>query len=317
MSLSDTALSEAFFSELPNYYRGKVRENYSLPDGRRILIATDRQSAFDRILAEIPYKGQVLTLTSAFWFEQTKDIVANHLIEVIDPNVTLAKNMTPIPLEIVVRGYITGVTDTSAWHAYQQGQRDFDGVRLPDNLQKNAKLETPIITPTTKAESGHDEPVSEANILARKIIIPDRWEEIKAVALSLFGRGQGIADECGLILVDTKYEFGVDENDKLHLIDELHTPDSSRYWEMASYEGRFLQGKEPESFDKEFLRLWLKQQGFKGDGPLPEIPQALIDQMSALYITLFERITGQKLMESDVPPMERIRLALVRKGLMK
>src|SRR3989344_636214 len=219
-------------------HQGKVRDSYILKN-KRIFITTDRQSAFDKVLGLIPFKGQVLTQLSAFWFKKTKDIIQNHLISVPDPNVMIVKNCQVVPIEMVVRGYITGVTDTSIWGSYKKGERVIYGIKFPEGLKKNQKLPKPVITPTTKAEKGHDERLTEEDILKRKIVTPIIWKQMKKAALALFQRGREICDKAGIILVDTKYEFGLDENGKLMLIDEIHTPDSSRYWVKKTYQERF------------------------------------------------------------------------------
>jgi phosphoribosylaminoimidazole-succinocarboxamide synthase len=280
---------------------GKVRDNYT-HNGQRILITTDRVSAFDRVLGFIPFKGQVLNQLSAWWFEQTRDVVDNHLIQVPDPNVAIAKEAEPLPVEVVVRGYITGVTKTSLWTLYAQGDRRPYGIPLPDGLQKNDPLPHPIITPTTKAEyGGHDERLTRDEIINQTLVPAPLWEEIEHKALALFGRGQKIAREAGLILVDTKYEFGL-VNGRLTLIDEFHTPDSSRFWTLDSYEP----GKEPEKFDKEVLRQWFVDQGYRGDGEPPVMPDDFIAHMAVLYVSAFERLTGQEFLPGEQPAVERI-----------
>ncbi|EJL58824.1 phosphoribosylaminoimidazolesuccinocarboxamide (SAICAR) synthase, partial [Rhizobium sp. CF122] len=224
-------LSEAHFPELPNYYRGKVRENYDLPDGQRIIISTDRLSAFDRILTCIPYKGQVLTQTARYWFEATKDICPNHVLDYPDPNVVIGKRLDILPVEVVVRGYLAGTTGTSILTLYKKGEREMYGMRLPDGMRDNQKLPTPVITPTSKEfDGGHDEPLTPAEIVERGLLTKEQWETLSRYALALFARGQDLAAKRGLILVDTKYEFGTDENGNIILADEIHTPDSSRYW---------------------------------------------------------------------------------------
>ena len=253
-------LDDGFFPELPNHYRGKVRDAYDLPDGRRVMIATDRQSAFDVVLASVPLKGQVLTQTAKFWFEQTEDICPNHVISFPDPNVTVAKRLDMLPIEIVVRDYLTGSTDTSVWKMYEAGKRTVYGHSVPDGLRKNDKLPATIITPTTKAEvGGHDAPITADEIISSGIMSAERWDELSRISLALFARGREVAAKHGLILVDTKYEFGVDETGAFILADEAHTPDSSRYWKAGSYESRHAAGEEPESLDKEFLRLGISQ----------------------------------------------------------
>lgn len=274
-------------------HQGKVRDSYKL-NGKRIIITTDRQSAFDKVLGFIPFKGQVLTAISVFWFDKTKDIIDNHLIAQPDPNVLLVKNCQVIPIEMVVRGYITGVTDTSIWGSYEKGERVIYGIKFPDDLEKNQKLPKPVVTPTTKADKGHDERLTEKEILKRRIISPKIWKQMKTAALALFKRGQEICSSAGIILVDTKYEFGLDEEGKLVLVDEIHTPDSSRYWVMKTYKERFKKGLEPENYDKEPLRIWFKEHGYAGKGKIPKMPPEFITKMSNLYIGIYERITGQK-----------------------
>ena len=281
-------------------HSGKVRDSYAL-DSKRIIVTTDRQSAFDRILGLIPFKGQVLTKLSEFWFKETSDIIQNHLLSVPDPNVMVVKNCKVIPIEMVIRGYITGVTDTSIWGSYEKGERVIYGIKFPEGLRKNEKLPEPVITPTTKAAAGHDERLTEKEILQRKTRLPDGqvvspklWKQMKEVALALFERGQEICDKAGIILVDTKYEFGFDDKSKLILVDEIHTPDSSRYWIKETYQKRFSSGEEPESYDKEPLRIWFKERGFSGKGKIPKMPPAFIAKMSMLYMGIYEKITGQK-----------------------
>lgn len=280
---------------------GKVRDSYR-HKGQRILITTDRVSAFDRVLGHIPFKGQVLNQLSAWWFAQTGDIVANHVIAVPDPNVTIAAEAEPLPVEVIVRGYITGVTKTSLWTLYAAGDRAPYGIPLPDGLQKDDPLPNPIITPTTKAEyGGHDERLTRDEILSQGLVVEPLWLEIEQVALALFARGQAVARQASLILVDTKYEFGL-VNGKLTLIDEFHTPDSSRFWKLESYGG----GREPEQFDKEVLRKWFVARGYRGEGVAPVMPPEFMAQMSALYISAFEQLTGQSFISGEQPAVERI-----------
>lgn len=308
-------LSNAEFSELPGFQRGKVRESYDLPDGRRVMIATDRQSAFDHVLAAVPDKGQVLTATARFWFENTGDICPNHVIAHPDPNVIVAKRLSMMPVEIVVRDYITGTTDTSIWTMYNTGQRTVYGQTLPEGLKKNDKLPETIITPTTKGEQGgHDHPITAAEIVSKGLLSQAAWDEAAEKSLALFARGREIAAKNGLILVDTKYEFGIDENGIVTIADEIHTPDSSRFWHAASYEERLSAGEEPESLDKEFLRLWIRARCNPYTDPLPEIPAETLIEFSNKYVSLYERITGQTFVRDDtgVPTRERIRAALTR-----
>lgn len=280
-------------SGLGTKYTGKVRDSYAL-NGKRIIVTTDRQSAFDHVLGYIPFKGQVLTKLSEFWFEKTKDIIQNHLISVPDPNVMIVKNCKVIPIEMVVRGYITGVTDTSIWGSYEKGDRIIYGIKFPEGLKKNQRLPEPVITPTTKAEKGHDERLTEKDIIKRKIITSAIWKQMKKAALALFERGQKICDKAGIILVDTKYEFGLDENGKLILVDEIHTPDSSRYWIKKTYEEKFKEGLEQDSYDKEPLRIWFKEHGYTGKGKIPKMPPKFIAKMSMLYMGIYKKITGNK-----------------------
>ncbi|MEO8608118.1 MAG: phosphoribosylaminoimidazolesuccinocarboxamide synthase [Chloroflexota bacterium] len=279
---------------------GKVRDIYQM-DGQRILITTDRVSAFDRVLGAIPFKGQVLNQLSAWWFEQTKDIVQHHVIAVPDPNVTIGREAQPLPVEVIVRGYITGVTKTSLWMMYAAGERQPYGIPLPDGLQKNDALPEPIITPTTKAEAGgHDEQLTRAQIIERKIITESLWQEIETAALGIFKRGQESARKAGLILVDTKYEFGLVDG-RLTLIDEVHTPDSSRYWSLEAYQNGKI-----ENFDKEFLREWFAAQGYRGDGEPPVMPPEFTAQVAERYIQVYEQLTGQTFIPGETPAAERI-----------
>lgn len=291
---------------------GKVRDFYVLPDGkRRVLITTDRLSAFDQIIGLIPYKGQVLNQLSAWWFAQTADIVPNHFISAPDPNVTIARESKPILLEVVVRGYITGVTRTSLWARYEMGERTIYGIDFPDGLKKNEPLHTPLITPTTKANEGQDQRLTTREVVEKGYLDGNRWEQIQAVALALFKRGQEIAARGGLILVDTKYEFGLDvETGDLLLIDEIHTPDSSRYWNADTYPDRLAMGLEPENFDKELVRLWYTGQGYRGDGPAPVMNDDIIVATSERYQVVYERLTGQLFEPASYPAEERITEAL-------
>lgn len=285
---------------------GKVRDIYQ-QGNERILITTDRVSAFDRILGAIPFKGQVLNQLSAWWFEQTRDIVPNHVIAIPDPNVTIAHEAQSLPVEVIVRGYITGVTSTSLWTLYSQGNRTPYGITLPDGLKKNDPLPIPIITPTTKATGGaHDERLTRDEIIGQGLVEESLWEQIETAALAIFARGQEIARKAGLILVDTKYEFGLIDG-KLAVIDEIHTPDSSRYWTLESYNGEH----EPENFDKEFLRLWFVQQGYRGDGIPPTMPADFTAQVATRYISAYERLTGQLFVPGEQPAVERITRSLV------
>ncbi|HQP21047.1 MAG TPA: phosphoribosylaminoimidazolesuccinocarboxamide synthase [Phenylobacterium sp.] len=291
---ADVVLRDIDIPELPNHYRGKVRDNYDLPDGRRIIIASDRISAFDLILAAIPYKGQVLTQTARFWFEKTADICPNHVLSYPDPNVVVGQRLDILPVEIGVRGYLAGTTGTSILPMYKKGQRTMYGVTLPEGLRDNQVLPQPIITPTSKALDGaHDAPLTPAEILQQGLLTQAQWDEVSAYALALFARGQKLAAERGLILVDTKYEFGLDPDGKIVLADEIHTPDSSRYWFASSYPDSFARGARPDSFDKDFVRAWVAERCDPYKDPIPEIPEQMLWDTSAVYVKAFEMITGQ------------------------
>ncbi|MFC1619722.1 phosphoribosylaminoimidazolesuccinocarboxamide synthase [Candidatus Neomarinimicrobiota bacterium] len=287
----DNCLTETDYG-IGTHYVGKVRDTYRLED-RLLLITTDRQSAFDRVLAAIPFKGQALNLTSAWWFDQTQDIVDNHVVEVPDPNVTVGRRCEVFPIEFVARGYITGTTSTALWTHYKDGARTYCGNALPEGFKKNERLAETILTPTTKSEE-HDRPISPDEIVAEGWMTAEDWEAASAIALKLFAFGQKIAAERGLILVDTKYEFGKDEGGNILLIDEIHTPDSSRYWIAGSYKERMAQSAEPDNIDKEFLRLWFAENCDPYNDPvLPPAPEGLRIELSRRYILLYEMITGE------------------------
>jgi len=273
-------------------YSGKVRDYYIVGD-KRIIVTTDRISAFDRVLGLIPYKGQVLNKISEFWFDKTKDIIQNHVLSVPHANVMVVKNAKSLPIEMVVRGYMTGVTNTSIWGSYEKGERVIYGIKFPNGLSKNQKLPKPIITPTTKAEVGHDERLTSKEIIKKKIVDPKIWRQMEKAALALFERGARICEKAGIILVDTKYEFGICDG-KLMLIDEIHTPDSSRFWIKSTYKERLKNGLEPENFDKEFMRIWFKKKGYTGDGKAPVMPKSFVDKISKRYIAIYGKITGKK-----------------------
>jgi phosphoribosylaminoimidazole-succinocarboxamide synthase len=312
-------LTEAHIPELPKPYYGKVRDCYDLPptpdhpEGRRILISSDRISAFDRILAAIPYKGQVLTQTARYWFEHTADICANHVMEYPDPNVVIGKRLTILPVEIVVRGYLAGSTGTSILTLYKQGQRDMYGHTLPDGMRDNQALPQPIITPTSKAfDGGHDEPLTAADIVEQGLLTQAQWDEVSAKALALFARGQAMAAARGLILVDTKYEFGTDLAGNILLADEIHTPDSSRYWIASGYDTALRDGTRPPSFDKDVIRSWVVERCDPYVDPIPVIPAGIIEHTARVYIEAFEEITGQTFVPdtSHDTPLARIRANL-------
>ncbi len=288
-----TTLDRTDFKDLGKKYGGKVRDVYDQGENI-ILIATDRQSAFDKQWCTIPLKGQVLNQLSNWWFEQVKDVMPTHVIATPDPNVTIAKKLKMVKVEVVVRAYLTGSTSTSVWVNYQNGSRNFCGNPLPDGMKKNQKLPETIFTPSTKPESGHDESMSPEELIARGDTTREEIDQIKTLALKLFKRGQEVAAKRGLILVDTKYEMGYDAEGNLCVGDEVHTPDSSRYWVAASYDQRMAEGKEPESLDKEFFRLWLKSAGYTGDdGPQPEVTDEVRVMLGSKYIGLYEKMTGQ------------------------
>lgn len=300
-------LTETNFDQLGKKYHGKVRDTYDLGD-RLLLITTDRQSAFDRILAAIPFKGQVLNQVSAWWFEHTKDIVPNHVLSVPDPNALLAKKCTVFPVEFVVRGFLTGVTSTSAWMAYSKGERNFCGNILSDGMVKDQAFPKPIITPTTKSDQ-HDESITPNEIISRGLMSPEDWQYCSEKSLQIFARGQKLATEHGLTLVDTKYEFGKLPNGEIILVDEVHTPDSSRYWLAGTH----------ENIDKEFLRLWfMKHCDPYNDKELPAAPEDLIMELSARYIQLYETITGQEFVYPDrtILITERLHQNLIRPWLL-
>jgi phosphoribosylaminoimidazole-succinocarboxamide synthase len=303
-------LADATIAELPNHYRGKVRDSYDLADGRRIMVASDRLSAFDRILAAIPFKGQVLTQTARYWFEQTADICPNHVLAYPDPNVVVGRRLEILPVEIVVRAYLAGTTATSILTLYKAGARDMYGTRLPDGLRDNQALPQPIVTPTSKAfDGGHDEPLSAKAILNQGLLTRDQWDQVSAHALALFARGQAMAAERGLILADTKYEFGLDPEGRIVLADEIHTPDSSRFWLASAYADRFERGQRPESFDKDVVRDWVASRCDPYKDPIPEIPPEVILKTALVYVQAFETITGQTFAAPDPreAPLDRVK----------
>ncbi len=292
------------FENLGTRRIGKVRDVYE-QDDRLIIVTTDRHSSFDRIIAHIPRKGQVLNELSAWWCFYTRDIVPNHVLATPDPNVTVAKKCAPLAIEAVVRGYLTGVTDTAIWTRYEKGERYVGDIRLPDGMRKNERLPAPLFDPTTK-EEGHDRAIPASRMIEEGIIAADLLERVRAVSLALFARGARIAEKRGHLLVDTKYEFGLDSDGRLTLIDEIHTPDSSRWWLIASYEERFARGAEPESFDKEFLRLWVRQRCDPYRDPIPAIPRELTDTLSRRYVGMYESITRTPFAPGEEPIAMRI-----------
>jgi len=316
MPLSDESLRAALgrtldatdLDALGAKYEGKVRDNYTTDDGRRFIVVTDRISAFDRVLGTLPLKGQILNRLAAWWFAKTAQVTKNHLLSVPDPNVIEAVECTPLAVEMVVRAYVTGVTSTSIWTHYAAGKREFCGNRLPDGLRKNQRLERPILTPSTKAEKGdHDVSASREEILAMGRISTDDFDRAAHAAMGLFDFGSRLCQERGLILVDTKYEFGRTPSGEIVVIDEIHTPDSSRFWFSRSYEERVAKGEEPESFDKEYVRRYLAKLGFQGDGPIPPIPDEVRVEATRRYIEAYETITGETFVPNLEEPRSRLR----------
>ncbi len=295
---------------------GKVRDWYDLPSGQRLIVTTDRLSAFDRVLARVPYKGQVLNQLSAWWFEQTQDIIPNHIISLPDPNASIVRTAEPILVEVIVRGYITGVTSTALWYRYSLGERNIYGYEFPEGLQKNALLPEPIITPTTKGgATGHDERLTCEEVVQKGLLDAKTWDQVQTAALAIFKRGQEVAGKAGLILVDTKYEFGIAADGSVVLIDEVHTPDSSRFWKADTYDARFAAGEDPENFDKEFVRIAYADKGYRGEGDVPSMPDELWVSASQRYIQIYEMLTGQTFDASGYPVEERLLMNLKKVGV--
>ncbi|MBV9946346.1 MAG: phosphoribosylaminoimidazolesuccinocarboxamide synthase [Myxococcales bacterium] len=301
-------LDRTDFDALGAKYEGKVRDNYSSRDGKRFIVVTDRISAFDRVLGTIPFKGQVLNRLAAWWFERTRATVPNHMLRMPDPNVLECVECKPILVEMVVRAYATGTTSTSLWTHYERGVREFCGHRLPEGLKKHARLPAPILTPTTKAPKGeHDVSGSREEILATGHVSAQDFDEAAGLAMKLFAVGQATCAERGLILVDTKYEFGRDPSGKLVVIDEVHTPDSSRFWQSKTYEERFRAGKDPEPLDKDFVRRWFIEKGYRGEGTAPAMPDEVRVGAAERYIAAYEQITGERFVPDVAAPLPRIR----------
>ena len=306
----DQVIVETDFPGLGRLERGKVRDSY-VRRSRRYLIATDRISAFDVVLGAIPFKGQVLNQMAAYWFEVTEEIAPNHVLSVPDPNVTEAVDCRPFPVEMVVRGYLTGSSSTSIWKAYESGAREFCGHPLADGMRRHQRLPQPLLTPSTKADVGeHDRSVSKDEILAMGLVTAEQFEQMEAYAMALFDFGTRHAAERGLILVDTKYEFGLDDHGKILLIDEVHTPDSSRYWYADDYQARFDAAQEPRSLYKEFVRRSLIAQGYAGEGAPPPLDDDLRVEAAARYVEIFEQVTGTSFEGAVGDPVSRIRAAL-------
>jgi phosphoribosylaminoimidazole-succinocarboxamide synthase len=304
-------LRQADFKGLGELYRGKVRDNFSKGD-QIAMITTDRLSAFDRVLTTVPFKGELLNRLTVFWFDKTKDLVPNHIIDVPDPSVLVVRKLTPLSLEMVVRGYLTG----SLYRDYQAGKgAKAYGIDLPADMKKDQKFDKTILTPSTKETVGHDLPISPAELVKRGSVTQKQWEEVSEMALALFKAGQEWAKKRGLILVDTKYEFGTDANGKIWVIDEIHTPDSSRYWIEAGSDERFKKGEDQKMLDKEFFRQWLiRERNYQGDGPDPVIPDDVRAQLAGKYVELVETLTGEvpQLIPGDT--RSRIEKSLISKG---
>src|SRR4051812_32930254 len=299
------------FEGLGEVYLGKVRDNYT-KNGVRTLVASDRLSAFDVVLCTIPFKGQVLNQLAAFWFEETQSIAPNHIVDLPDPNVTRAIECQPIPVEMIMRGYLTGVTSTSIWKNYEQGLRTFGGYQLPDGMKKNQPLPKPLLTPTTKAEKGgHDENITREGLISRGLVDAKTFDTLAEMCAKMFAYGQKKAAERGLILVDTKYELGKTPDGTIVFIDEIHTPDSSRYWYADDYEARLAKGEEPRSLDKEYVRRWLAgDAGWSGDGPPPVMPDDIRVEAARRYIASYELVTGRRFVPDTADPIPRIAAAL-------
>jgi phosphoribosylaminoimidazole-succinocarboxamide synthase len=305
--LCNQTLERTNLPALGKRIEGKVRDSY-VKDDRRTIVVSDRVSCFDRVVGTIPLKGQVLNQAAAFWFDKMSDIAAHHLISVPDPCVSIVKECETLPVEFVYRGYLTGSTSTSIWTAYERGDRTYCGHTLPDGLRRHEPLPEPLLTPTTKAEQGaHDELTSRETLIASGTISEARYDEAARIAGALFRAGQAWAESRGLILVDTKYEMGLDEQGRIILIDEVHTPDSSRYWYRDSYEKAMKVGNDPDAIDKEYVRLWLRQQGYSGEGPVPTIPNEVRAEAARRYIEAYEQLSGLSFEPNVEPPVERIK----------
>ena len=300
-------LAVTHFDGLGTREEGKVRDNYVRGD-RRTIVVTDRVSCFDVVVGTLPFKGQVLNELAAFWFERTRKIAPNHLVEVPDPNVSVVRECRPLPVEFIMRGYLTGSTSTSIYTAYAKGERRYCGHTLPDGLHRHEALPQPLLTPTTKAPRGeHDELTSRDEILRRGVLGEAIYDEAARITAALFAAGQEWAASRGLILVDTKYELALDEHDRLIVIDEIHTPDSSRYWYRDRYERAMAEGRDPEALDKEYVRRWLGEQGYRGEGPIPEIPIDVRCEASRRYIEAYAQITAREFTPDTEDPLPRIR----------
>lgn len=297
--------------DLPDHTSGKVRESWRLPDNQRLIVTTDRISAFDRVLGTVPHKGQVLNQVAAWWFARTADIVANHVVELPDPNALVAVDASPLPIEVIVRGRLTGSTSTSLLPRYEAGDRLLYGYQLPDGLTPHGPLPDALITPTTKAaEGGHDQPVTCDEVVELGLVEAGLWSQIQKVALDLFERGTSLAADAGFVLADTKYEFGLGPDGELLLIDEVHTPDSSRFWAVESIDERLAAGLAPESFDKEPVRLALSAAGYRGEGDPPTLDASVLSATTTRYVDFYQRLTGQTFEPGDEPIDDRVEAAV-------
>jgi phosphoribosylaminoimidazole-succinocarboxamide synthase len=305
--LCSRTLAKTDFSQLGERHEGKVRDSY-VREGRRTIVVSDRVSCFDVVVGTIPLKGQVLNQMAAFWFHKLADVAPNHLLTVPDPSVSIVRECRTLPVEFVYRGYLTGSTSTSIWTAYERGERVYCGHRLPEGLHRHERLPRPLLTPTTKAEHGaHDAPTSRAELIARGVLSEALYDEAARVCAALFEAGSHFAKERGLILVDTKYELGLDEQGGIVVIDEIHTPDSSRYWYADGYQEAMRSGGSPQAIDKEYVRLWLGEQGYKGDGPPPTLPDEIRCEAARRYIRAFEQVSGLNFEPNTEEPVGRIR----------
>jgi phosphoribosylaminoimidazole-succinocarboxamide synthase len=320
-AITDNLLLDALppeFDVLGTRYSGKVRENFSghagaqLPSGERLIVVTDRISAFDVVLGLIPFKGQVLNGLAAYWFEQTGATFPNHVLGVPDAAAMRTVECEPIKIEMVVRAYLTGSSSTSIWRAYERGERTFCGHALPEGLRRHQQLPRVLVTPTTKASKGeHDLNISRAELIEQGVIAPALFDRLERQCLELFARGQQLAAARGLILVDTKYELGKRSDGTIVLIDEIHTPDSSRYWYAEGYEAAMAEGRDPRALDKEFVRTWLVAQGFVGEGTPPQLTDEVRIELAQRYIETYERLTGREFVPDLRPPIERLRTHLL------
>ncbi len=296
-SALDFCVEKVEFEGANEVFHGKVRDSFVFPD-KRAIVVSDRLSAFDFVLGTVPFKGQVLNQIAAWWFKKLDDIgIPHHIINTPDPNISVVKNVKPLPVEIIVRGYLTGSTKTSSWYAYQNCDRVICGIEMPEGMKKNQKFATPIITPTTKPEVGHDENLSREQILERGLVAPDIYAKAEEYALKMFAFGQAEMAKRGLILVDTKYEMGITADGELIVIDEVHTPDSSRYWIADTYEERFANDQEPQSLDKEFVRMRVVESGYdvnSDENPSKYFTDEIRTFAAQKYIELYEKVTGDK-----------------------